>query len=119
MSKYINLILLIATIALSYLTSEYVGNWYANLVPHYGSWIYDKADSIKFSGFLLSYTFFTPLVFGLFGRGKKNWWTAILLAPVLLFYLYAKASLFYIPLLAAIAGCLIAKLINFVYKKVS
>jgi len=112
-----NILLFILILAISLVVAPYFGGWYDMFSPHYGSWVYDRQDSIFFSGILLAYVFFVPLIFELFGKGNKNKWMIILLAPVMLFYLYANIKLIYIPVAVSITGCLLAKLIKFIIKK--
>lgn len=114
-----NIFLLIVALVLAYLTAPYFGSWYDQINPQYDS-LFGAPKNITdtVAGLPLAYVFFIPLLFELWGKGKKNWWMIILLAPVILFYLYADLSLVYIPIALAIAGCLIAKLVRLIYSKI-
>jgi hypothetical protein len=58
----VRLILIFVAAVLSYFSAPFVGNFYAQYVPHYGSFVLDLGDSIYISGFAISFVFFATLL---------------------------------------------------------
>ncbi len=114
-----NILLFILVLAISLATASYFGGWYDYFVPQYDYSLLgiDQETIVYVAGLFFAYVFFVPFIFELLGKGSKNKWMVILLAPVILFYLYDSVALVYIPIIASIAGCLIAKLTNLVIRQ--
>jgi len=114
-----NILLFVLVLAINLLTAPYFGDWYNQIDPQRGSWFWGPTDEeiLFFVGFLMSYVFFIPLVFELLSRGRKNWWVIISLAPVILLFAGYKWQILYIPILIAIIGFGIAKLIRLIISK--
>jgi hypothetical protein len=111
-------ILLVVVVVLSYFTASYVGPWYNTITPQTGNFITDGSDAMFFAGWLMSFGFFVPLVFGLFGfRKNKNWIIVLLIVPALL-WLSSDLYHIYIPIAFGLAGFVIAKIINLVISKI-
>jgi len=73
-------------------------------------------DPKLFSGFLLAYVFFIPLVLTIFGGKNKYWIIMALIAVELLFFFGAWEAVI-IDFVAAIIGWLLGEGISIVYKK--
>jgi hypothetical protein len=110
-------ILLIIVFILSYFTASYVGPWYNTITPQSGNFITGSNDAMFFAGWLMSFGFFTPFIFGLFGfRKNKNWIIILLIIPALL-WLSSDLYHIYIPIAFGLAGFILAKLINLIISK--
>ncbi|KKP56344.1 MAG: hypothetical protein UR80_C0016G0006 [Parcubacteria group bacterium GW2011_GWB1_35_5] len=114
-----NILLFIFVLVISLATASYFGGWYDYFVPQYDYSLLgiDQETVVYIAGLFFAYVFFVPFIFELLGKGNKNKWIVVLLVPVVLFYLYDNVMLTYIPILASITGCLLAKLINLTIKK--
>ncbi|MFH0999670.1 MAG: hypothetical protein V1783_02410 [Bacteroidota bacterium] len=112
-----NFLFFILVIVTSLVSAPYLGVWYDQISIQYGGWMTSKKDAVYFAGLLVSYVFFIPLLYGIFGiRKNKNWiiWT---LLPVLLLWFGADKYHIYIPVLLIIAALFIAKLLNLLISK--
>ena len=113
-----NILLFILVLVLCLVLAPYFGNWY-NLIDHqYGGWITGEKGAVVFVGFILAYVFLTPLIFKLFGKNNQNKLIGWLVSPVFLLYAGYNWKLLYIPILTAITGFLLAKIINFIISKI-
>jgi len=116
-NNFKNVLLLVSVLVPSYFLASYIGGWYNQIDPQYGSLFFDSSDSVVVYGFIFSYIFFVPLIFELFSKKNKNKWIIILLAPIILFLLYTNTRLVYIFIITSIIGFLLAKIINFIVSK--
>ncbi len=112
-----NILLLILVLSIGLVTAPYFGSWYDKISPQYSGWMTDKNAAVSFAGFLVSYVFFIPLIYGLFGIKKNKNWIIWLLTPILLFWLGADSSHIYIPIILSLFGFGLAKLIQFIIFK--
>jgi len=112
-----NFLLLIAVLILSYLMAPYLGAWYDKLSFQYGSFFFGRNDAVFFAGMFVSYTFFVPFMYGLFGIKKNKNWIIWLLCPAVLLWLGSDKYHFYIAIVFIITALLLAKLINIVISK--
>lgn len=112
-----NFLLFVVTVVLSYFTASYVGSWYNQITPQYGSFFVDGNDSMMFAGWLMSFGFFVPFVFGLFGFKKNIKWITISLIMPALLWLSSDVHHIYIPIIFGLAGFALAKLINLIISK--
>ena len=102
-----NLVLLFGSMIISYFLAGY---FYHSL---YG-FVYGDSDGGFFAIYVeaakvliilvLSFIFFTPLLFTSFGDSKKYWWIAISLIPALFFEIYFGLGYIYIPIIAGLIG---------------
>ncbi len=113
-----NVILFLVVLVLSYFASPVVGGWYDGLSPQYGSLFFDKSDTLAVIGFLMSYTFIMPLLFGLFGIAQNKKLIFWLLLPAVLLVLSADKAHFYIPLGLVLAGLAVSWLFRQVWLRV-
>jgi len=112
-----NIFLFIVVLVLSYFPASYIGEWYNQITPQYGSFFVGSNDSMMFAGWLMSFGLFVPFVFGLFGFKKnKNIIAGLLILPTLL-WLSSDPYHIYIPVAFGLAGFIIAKLINLIIFK--
>lgn len=112
-----NFLLFIITVVLSYFTASYVGSWYNQITPQYGSFFVGSNDSMIFSGWLMSFGFFVPFVFGLFGFRKNIKWIVIpLIFPA---FLWLSSDLYhiYIPIAFDLVGFALACLLRKIFVK--
>ncbi len=114
-----NILLFVLVLTISFASASYVGGWYDKISPQYGSLFLGngKNAAVSFAGFLVSYVFFIPFIYSLFGFKKNKNWIIWLLLPVILLWFYADKYYFYIPVLLIIVAFLIAKLIQFIIFK--
>ena len=114
-----NILLFILVLVMSFATASYFGSLYNYFVPQDSSSMLgaSKDTAIFTAGIFFSYVFLVPLIFELFGMGSKKKWIVVSLVPVILFYLSDNIKLVYIPILTAIIGFLLAKIINFLISK--
>lgn len=112
-----NFILFVAVFVLSYFTASYVGPWYNQITPQYGSFFVDGNDSMMFAGWLMSFGFFIPFIFGLFGFKKNIKWIIVPLIFPALLWLSSDPYHIYIPVAFGLAGFILAKIINFIISK--
>ena len=112
-----NILLFILVLVLSLATAPYFGGWYNQISPQYGGWMTDKESAVNFAGFIVSYIFFIPFIYGLFSIKKNKNWITWFLVPILLFWLGADPSYIYIPALLILIAFVLAKLINLTIKK--
>ena len=92
------LILILVAAVLSYFSAPFVGNFYAQYVPHYGSFILGINDSINISGFFISFIFFTTLILSV--KSYKNNLSTILWVNIPLLLLVNSSvnwRFFYFP----------------------
>ena len=113
-----NVLLFILVLVISLATASYFGGLYDIFDAQYGGgWMADKEMAVNLAGFIFAYVFFIPFVFELLSKRNKNKWMIWSLVPVILLYIGYNWQLLYIPIIASIVGCLLAKLINFVISK--
>jgi hypothetical protein len=113
-----NFILLIVVLILSYFTAGYVGSWYNQITPQHGTFVTGVNDAIFFAGWLMSFGFFIPFIFGIFGFKKNIKWIVIPLIFPALLWLSSDLYHLYIPVVFGLAGFALAKLINFIIPKI-
>jgi hypothetical protein len=112
-----NFALLAAVLVLSYFTAPYIGLWYDKFSPQYGSWIVGRNDAIFFAGMMISYVFFVPFIYGLFGIKKNKKWITWLLLPAILLWLSSDKYYFYIAVIFVAVALFLTKLINLIISK--
>lgn len=112
-----NILLLVAVLSLSYLTASYVGIWYDKISYQGGSIFADRSITVPFAGFVASYIFFTPFVYGLFSIKQNKNWVIWLLSPALLLMLIADRYHLYIPIALIAIALALAWLIRFAILK--
>ncbi len=112
-----NLLFVGLALVLSLITASHFGTWYDKFSPQYGGWTTSKEGAVDFAGFILSYVFFIPLIFGIFGIKQNKKWILWLLIPVLVLVLSADQYHFYIPLGLVLAGGIIGYILNLLGKK--
>lgn len=114
-----NIGLLGLVLFLSYYTSVFWGKLYDYFEPQYNNSFLNISDEGIFFlvGFPLAYTFFTPLLFKLFGFGRKNVWMVLLLIPPTLLWLLADINNIYLPLILGLIALALAKLIKILISK--
>ncbi len=114
-----NVLLLVAVLILSYLTAPYFGSLYDKFSPQYNnSFLGTGKDlSIFIAGLPFAYVFFVPFLFELFGFGAKNKWIIWLLIPAVLLWISVDLYYIYLPIILCLIALLLAKLINFSFKK--
>jgi len=100
-----NLVILVISFALSYITGVYFGRLYSQLFPTVGGVL---SVSQRVGNFLiglpLSYIFFLTVLLTALGGNKKYVWLGILLIPAAAFELYFDLDHIYFPLLLGLAG---------------
>lgn len=94
-----NIFLLVIVLVLSYFTAEYFGTWYTKLIGSGNAWVGSEESWNFIIGFPFAYTFFTILLFQLFGSGNKNKWTIWLLIPPFLFFGASDLRHIYLPII--------------------
>lgn len=110
-----NFLFFIVAVVLSYFTSSYIGPWYNQIEPQHGTFITSANDAIMFAGWLMSFGFFVPFIFGLFGFKKnKNWIIISLVIPMLL-WLSSDLYHVYIPVVICLAGFFLAWLLRKIF----
>lgn len=105
----------ILVLVLSLVTAPYFGSWYDKFYPQSGDWAYGTADAIFFAGFLLSYVFLIPFMFGFFGLENRKKWILWSLLPVFLFFIYGAIKLIYIPIILALIGFCVAWILRKIF----
>jgi hypothetical protein len=109
--------LFIVAVVLSFFTASYVGTWYNQITPQYGNFVIGSNDAMLFAGWLMSFGFFVPFIFSLFGfKENKNWITVLLIIPALL-WLSSDPYHIYIPVIFGLVAFALAKLIRFIISK--
>lgn len=112
-----NIILWIVALVCSYFTASYVGEWYDGISYQYGSWIAGRDLTVPFAGGVLSYLFFNPFMFGLFGVRKNKNSIIWLSLPVLLLAISSDENHLYIPIAFVAVGLVLAWLVRKVIAK--
>lgn len=112
-----NILLFILVLILGFTTASYVGTWYNQITTQHGNFITDANDAIMFAGWLMSFGFFVPFIFGMFGFKKNKNWIIVLLIPPALLWLSSDPYHIYIPIAFGLAGFILAKLINLLISK--
>jgi hypothetical protein len=110
----------IAVCFISYITAPWFGTWYDKISPQSSSyfWGLDEKLSIILAGIIVSYTFFIPFIFEIFGSKEKKIVMSILILPAIYLWLSAEKSFIYIPILLIISALLLANLLRYIYFKV-
>jgi len=111
------IILFVAVLILSYLTAPYVGRWYDTLSFQHGDWIIGRNQAVFFAGFIISYIFFLPLIYGLFGIKRNKHWITWPLLPAALLVLGSDKYHFYIPVLLILVALGLAWVSRLIFKK--
>lgn len=111
------LILIFVALVLSVLTAPFIGNFYAQYTPHYGSFMYDRSDSVFFSGVILSLLFWIPLVIGIDGIKKHRSLILWLTIPIILFVLSSGVKYSLISILLVGVGASLAYASNILIHK--
>ena len=106
-----------AAVIISYFPASYIGHWYNQITPQYGTFITGVDDAIIFAGWLLSFGFFVPFAFSLFGFKKNIKWIIIFLTVPTLLWLSSDLYHIYIPIAFGLAGFILAKLIHLTISK--
>jgi hypothetical protein len=112
-----NFLLFILVLILSCTTASCVGTWYNQITPQHGSFFVGSDTVTMFSGWLMSFGFFVPFVFGLFGFKKNIKWILISLMVPALLWLSSDLYHIYIPIAFSFAGFILAKLIRLIISK--
>lgn len=110
--------LFVFVLVLSYFLAEYSGAWYGTISEQYGSLFFDKSDSLNLLGFVLSYIFLIPFVFGLFGIKQNKKLIAFSVLPALLLVIWADTSTFYVPILIVASALILSCVIRSVFLKI-
>ncbi len=118
MKFFRNIFILIIILILSYFFSSYFGVLFDKFykITEEGFFSVPRETSMLLIGFILSYIFFSILLFTLFGGAKKYWWIGILLIPAAAFELSLDAKHIYFPLVLALLGWLIGLAILKIYQ---
>ncbi|KKQ78079.1 MAG: hypothetical protein A3A96_02715 [Candidatus Zambryskibacteria bacterium RIFCSPLOWO2_01_FULL_39_39] len=119
MNAFKNILLLATVLILSYLTASYFGSWYDNFSPQYDRSLIglSREDLFSINGGPFAYTFFTVLLFPLFGFGNKNKWTIWLLVPALLFFGSGDIQHIYLPIILGLIALAVVKLVHVIISK--
>lgn len=114
-----NFLLFILVLALSLITAPYLGGWYDKFDPQYSYGLFGvgRENAIFLTGFFVAYVIFVPLIFELLGAGSRKKWILWSLLPPALLWVSADFSHIYLPIAAAVAAYLVAKLIRFIVSK--
>lgn len=107
--------LFIAVLVLSYFPASYIGQWYNQITPQYGSFFVDGNDSMMFSGWLMSFGFFVPFIFGLFGFKQNKKLIIISLVFPALLWLSSDPYHIYIPIILSLIGFSLAWLLRKIF----
>lgn len=113
-SPFKKILLFIIALVLSYLTAPYFGSWYNTISPQHGGWMVGGNQAVFFAGIIVSYIFFIPFVYGLFGIKRNKNWIIWPLLPAVLLMLGADKYHFYIPALLIIGALALAWLVGFI-----
>lgn len=116
-SLFKKILLFIVVLVLSYFAASPVGTWYDTISPQHGGWMVGGNQAVFFAGMVVSYIFFIPFIYGLFGiKRNKNWIIWSILPAVLLMFGADKYH-FYIPVLLIIGALALVWLIRFIISK--
>ena len=117
MSKYLKgFILFIAVIVLMIIFTPVFGELYKAIVNRPMSAGFWGPDPKLFSGFLMAYVFFIPLILTIFG-GKNKYWIIIALVAVELLFFFGAWEAVIIDAVTALIGWLLGEGILFGYRK--
>jgi hypothetical protein len=113
-----NILLIVATLVLSYFTAEYFGKIYDYFSPLYDSSFFplSKEILISMAGLPFAYTFFTIILFKLFGAGNKNKCIGWLLVPPFLFFASGDLKHIYLPIVLALISLGLATILRKVFR---
>ena len=112
-----NTLLFVVVFILSYFAASSVGTWYDTISFQHGDWIIGRNQAIFFAGSVISYIFFVPFIYGLFGIKQNKKWIMWLLLPAVLLVLGADKYHLYIPLLFIVTALVLSWLIGFIVRK--
>jgi|GEM_PF-2232628 len=110
-------LLFVVVLVLCYLTASYIGSWYDTVSYQGGSIFIDRSVSVPLAGFIISYIFFIPFIYGLFGIKRNKYWIIWPLLPAVLLIFGADKYHFYIPVLLIVAAIALAWIIRFIISK--
>lgn len=118
MDKYLKgFILFVTIIVLIIIFTPVFGELYSVIINRPMSAGFWGPDPKLFSGFLMAYVFFIPLILTIFG-GKNKYWIIVALVAVELLFFFGAWEAVIIDAIAAIIGWLLGEGILLVYKKV-
>ncbi len=89
-----NIVLFFALVVLSVLLAIPFANFvvYNSVFNYYGSWFVTEDVAHFANGFPFVYILLSPLIFGLWGLGRKWLWVGISLLPILYFLYYIESE---------------------------
>ena len=113
-----NILLLVATLVLSYFTAEYFGTWYDKFSPQSDDSLFSltKQELIFLAGIPFAYIFFVTLLFRTFRFGNRNKWALWLLAPAFLFFASGDLKHIYLPIVLGLIALGLALLLRKIFK---
>jgi hypothetical protein len=91
------------------------------LVFHYsGDWIVPKSIADFANGLPFLYLLLSPILFGIWGKGKKWLWVIVSILPIVVLDIYIGAfkDMWFWSLIFFVSGIILAKLIPFIISKI-
>lgn len=112
-----NILLFLTLIAMSIVFAVPIGNLVNKYVFPGGSWIVPPSVSSLLNGAPYAYLILLPLLFGIWGRGKKWLMIGILSIPVIILAWWASERYLFWSLVFFVSGIMITSIINFFLKR--